>query len=148
MKDPLTGTCMLIDTCVRWPRPVGTCVSMLRPVCGTASDTHSSHRGGPCSSRKLRRAGRRKEPLCVFVRACSTRIHTDTGRPTRRLQQVEEGRRTPRPGGPSHPKEASSVSDPCHRHRPPSGQQRVQAGTLVHVHAYYAMLSEQVADNT
>lgn len=97
------------------PWPVRTCVSMLLPVCGSASDTHSSHRGGPCSSRKLCRTRRRKEPLCAFVFA---QKHTGTGRSTRRLQQVEEGTGMRGPGehGPfwwqrSYTKEASSVSD-------------------------------------
>ena len=43
IKEPLTPSCMLIDTCVRRTGPGRMCVSMCRSVCASVPDTHSPH---------------------------------------------------------------------------------------------------------
>lgn len=101
IKEPLTPACMLIDTCVlpHWPGRMY--VSMRRPVCMSVSNTHSSHRRGPCSSRH--NPGSFAEPeeerslcvcACIFLsihKSTETHRYKDIHTPTSDVLQVKIG---------------------------------------------------------
>lgn len=153
----LGPACRLTPACAA---PARSDASMLLPVCGSATDTHSSHRGGPCSSRKLCLS-----PWKKGASVCVRELYTDTHRYGAIHASFLAGRRRKEDTS-SRGAQVLLMAAILHQKREQcfllhlwsaecritslssstQQQQQMHDGMFVHMHAYYATLSWQVDD--